>query len=145
MLKRELLLGRPNGRIGMKLYKEVNSVIGNMKVKAVNMFILEQKPYRKNKRNFTISIRQDNAIINGGYKMTQMYLNHEELILLRNSINDILDCKYEEEPVKKDITFSKEFKLLDDSTIKDNANLNFIFDNKETRNKINIVNGYNNK
>lgn len=84
-----------NGKPKINLYKKHEGTIGNMKVKGVNFHLSELKvnsPLSDESKRYIISLRQDGKE-NCVYKMTQMNLTEEDLILIRDSINSILNYR----------------------------------------------------
>lgn len=81
-----------NGKPKINLYKKCMATIGTMKVKGINIHISESKVNSIRTfepRKYMMSLRQD-GINNGDYKMTQISLTEDELILIRDSINSLL-------------------------------------------------------
>lgn len=84
---------KENKKPKINFYKNHKGTIGTMKVKRVNLFLSELKvnsPIPNPDRKFVMSLRQD-GINRGEYKLTQMMLTKEELIEIRNGINQMLE------------------------------------------------------
>lgn len=85
-------LKKHNGMPKINLYKRGNYTIGGMKVKGINIHISESK-FRSitglEPRKYMMSLRQD-GLGEREYKMTQINLTEEELVMLRDSIDSLL-------------------------------------------------------
>lgn len=76
----------------LKLSKKVRSLVDGKKINKVNMFIRTYNSKIKTGSNrHIISIREDGN--DGFYKLSQISLSTEELIQLRDCINDIIEKK----------------------------------------------------
>lgn len=81
-----------NGKPRINLYKKYSGTIGGMSVKGINLHFCESKvnsPKIFVPKRYIMSLRQDGINL-GEYKMTQITLTEEELILIRDSINSLL-------------------------------------------------------
>ena len=91
----EGIIIKKNKKPKINFYKKHCGTIGDMKVKGVNLHLSELRvnsPNLNPERKFVMSLRQD-GIYNGEYKLTQMILTKEELIQIRNGINEILELE----------------------------------------------------
>ncbi|MFJ8528463.1 hypothetical protein [Bacillus sp. NPDC094106] len=83
-----------NGKLKKHLSKEAIQIIGGFHCRKTNMFIIEKQKNNLSKeplRKFVISMRLDgNNQNNHEFKMAQMDFNEEELIQLKEQIEDIL-------------------------------------------------------
>lgn len=89
----EGIIIKENKKPKINFYKKHCVTIGDMKVKGVNLHLSESRvnsPSPNPERKFIMSLRQD-GIHKGEYKLTQMMLTKEELIQIRNSINEIIE------------------------------------------------------
>lgn len=82
---------KDNGKPTISIHKKGSYYVGSMKVTDRNIFIIESKNNSNpQSRKFILSIRQNN---NKEYKLTQFNCDLDELIKIRDSIDEIINFK----------------------------------------------------